>query len=201
MSTENLSTDSYFKCSLQHCGGKTYEAGFARTATAEDLITHIENLTQLPRYQLKIIFRGKTILDDMGTLIDLKFPQVGGKLMIVGRKMNPEEDAIMKKLTEMMKTSKKYNAEVLDQIETYEKSVLQNHLPKDLHEECYKNVVKRLRYCAEQQIRSLETLDAMTIKADFNDAKRLKKSTTRQIQAWLDEADKQLSDIEAKAEN
>merc|ERR1739848_182791 len=52
-----------------------------------------------------------------------------------------------------------------------------------------KQVLKRLRYCAENQYKLIETLDRMDLQRSFTEARELKRRTIRKIQKRVDQAD------------
>ena len=186
----DLSPD-YYKLQLNHCGGKNYDLTFPENSTAEDLITNIETLLQTPRYQLKVMFRGKLITDDNGPFSSINIPQIGGKLMVLGKKNTPEEEKFMKDITELLNNSKKYEKEVQDKLIQYDTSIRKNFIEnKDQQKNIIVDMRKRVKFLAEQQMKFLMKLDMMEIKSDFGDAKRMRKNTVSKIQKWLDETDK-----------
>merc|ERR1712173_217394 len=57
-----------------------------------------------------------------------------------------------------------------------------------------KQVLKRLRYCAENQYKLIETLDRMELQRSFTEARELKRHTIRKIQKRVDQADNIIHD-------
>ena len=189
--------DGYYKISLNHCGGKNYELSFQKDATGETLVEWVENTLEVPRFQTKIIFRGKLILDDSGTFKELNIPQVGGKFMLIGKTNKPEEEKAMKDIIEIVNHSKKFEDEVQERSVQYDKSIRQNHVDVADQPKVVDQIRKRLKYCAEQQYKNLEKLDLMPLKKEMEEAKRMRKNAINKIQRWLDNTDKVIEAIES----
>jgi len=179
-------SDGFYKLALNHCGGKNYEVPFPENATGDDLVEWVENTLDVPRYQTKIIFRGKLITDEMGSFTELNIPRVGAKMMILGKKNSPEEEKLFKQIQEIVKKSQNYDVEVSQLSEQYDKSIRQNHLPAAEQPKAFDKIRKRMRFCAEQHMKHLEAYDMMNIKADFKEAKSMRKNAIHKIQRWLD---------------
>ena len=189
--------DGYYKISVNHCGGKNYELSFPKEATGETLVEWVENEFELPRYQQKLIFRGKLILDDSGTFKELNIPQVGGKFMLIGKTNKPEEEKAFKDIIEIVNNSKKFEDEVQERSVQYDKSIRQNHVDLSDQPKVLDQIRKRLKYCAEQQYKNLEKLDNMVLKKEMEEAKRMRKNAISKIQRWLDSTDKVIEAIES----
>merc|ERR1712066_91394 len=192
-----IENDGFYKISINHCGGKNYDIAFDKTATGEDLVVWVENALQVPRYQIKIIFRGKLILEDSGSFKSIGIPQVGGKFMLIGKTNKPEEEKAMKEIIEIVKQSEKYENEVQERSVQYDKSIRQNHVDVKDQPKVIDQIRKRLKFCAEQQYKLLEKLDCMGLKKEMEEAKRMRKSAIMKIQKWLDNTDKVIEAIES----
>lgn len=183
--------ENFYEIHLNHCGGKKYTLNFPKDTKSEDLINKIEEQLEIPRYQLKVIFNGKQIYDEPTTFESLRIPQKGGKFMAVGKRNSPEEEAVMIKMTDILKSANKYENEVQEKLIQYDNSIRKDFIKeKDNQKKIIEDMRKRTKFLAEQQLKFLMELDMISLKSEFMDAKRMRKNCVSKIQMWLDETDK-----------
>jgi len=188
----------FYKINVAHLGSKKYDLAFPENSNAEDLVSKMEDLLQTPRYQMKIMFRGKLITDDLGSFQSLNIPQIGGKFMVLGKKNTPEEEKFMKEITEILKASEKFENEVQEKLAQYDNSIRKNFISEpEQQKKLVVDMRKRMKYLSEQQMKFLLKLDTFDIKSEFGDAKRMRKNTVSKIQRWLDASDKFIDVLDA----
>ena len=192
----------FYKLDINHCGGKNHKLSFPQQTTCEDLVNKIETTLECPRYQLKIIYRGKQIYDDPNILLKDIYIQPApapNKLMVIGKKNSAEEEKILKDLVEMLKSSQNYESEVQEKKVQFQKSIVDGFVTDQKDKsKILDEMTKRLKFIGESQMKFLMKLDMMEIKKEFEDAKRARKNSVVKIQKWLDETDKFIAEVEGK---
>ncbi|XP_070533723.1 BAG family molecular chaperone regulator 1-like isoform X2 [Ptychodera flava] len=133
------------------------------------------------------VAHGKSLSDPEQSLLSAGLKE-GCKVMMIGRKSNPEEDANRSMVSEEEKkaeiTGKKQKA-VEEELDGIEKGFLQ----KNLIREAYAKLLKRLAICNEEYMRILEKLDSMTVPEDQRSVRSNKKDLIKRIQVCLDRND------------
>ena len=92
-------------------------------------------------------------------------PGVGNKLMVLGKKFDPASDESYKQLISV--ESKAVNAEKkVSEIAVELEDIDKGHLDKNLHQEAFKSLQKRVKSLNEELQKMLESLDGLTIGDD-----------------------------------
>ena len=162
----------------------TYDLQLPLDSTVGDLSTKILELTGVPVSGQKIICCGKTFTRDQSVLLtevrDAVHPNrnyqshvfqagivpgVGNKLMVLGKKFDPASDESYKQLISV--ESKAVNAEKkVSEIAVELEDIDKGHLDKNLHQEAFKSLQKRVKSLNEELQKMLESLDGLTIGDD-----------------------------------
>ena len=156
----------------------------------------ISDLTGVPIKSQKLICQGRNLTSnniEVDTLNDLGVFQ-GSKVMVLGRKEDPEADEAFKKITDIEKKSfdisQKF-AEIQNQL----KDIENGHLAKHHHEQALKDLEKKCKICSESWMKTLETLDGIQLNADQTMAKNKRKAVVNSTNANMDKADEVIKKI------
>ncbi len=169
----------------------------APNASLSDLLGFSEDLTGVPAASQKLISNAKTLTSpepDKITLSELKI-KTGAKIMVLGRKFDPEKDEAYQKILAIEKRSFEISqklAEAAQQVQDIENG----HLPREHHAEALRGLNKRCKGCAEEWMRVLETLDGTQLEESQSMAKSKRKSLVNNTNANLDRADELVQRIE-----
>lgn len=173
-------------------------------ATVEQLLDQLEEKSGVPKRGQKLIFKGKTLSDASQQLNSLGL-KPGAKLMLIGKKFSPEEDAAFKQL-EDLKSRRQNLSDKLDEYRTDFENVsggflTQEHVPQRL-EQLRKSVMS----LSEQGMKLLTTVDGVrlgdetehdefpeSVKSAF---KTKRKSLTDDVNSLMDAADSLLEKVE-----
>lgn len=160
--------------------------------TLGDLKRWLEIKSGVPTQSQKILFKGQTLKDDAQSVIDVGM-KGGSKVMLLGRKHSPEQEALSRPLDEVDKATDEIEIKIkaiCEEIEGIEKGFLQSEL---VPEAC-RGVNKRCDGCTEHLMQKLETLDALEIPASEVLMRSRRKAIVLRIQAVM----KKLSDISSR---
>ncbi|MCI4377620.1 hypothetical protein PGIGA_G00205880 [Pangasianodon gigas] len=160
--------------------------------TLKDLSEALAQATGVPQASQKIIFKGKSLKEMEESLSSLGVKQ-GCKLMMIGKRNSPEEEAELKKLKDIEKS-----------VEQTAKKLEKGFLAKDLQAEALNKLDHRVKVAAEQFMKILEEIDAMTVPENFCDCRVKKKGLVKAVQGFLAQCDKieaGISDHLAKIQN
>ncbi|XP_030844916.1 BAG family molecular chaperone regulator 1-like isoform X1 [Strongylocentrotus purpuratus] len=156
-------------------------------ATVGDLSLKLEELTAVPVGGQKIINRGKTLMNH-----DLNVTEAGirngSKLMLIGKKFNPEEDENYKQIVEARKkidSLAKKQSGISEELSGVEKG----YLHKELESNSLSSLGKRLAACHEEYVRLLEKLDALDLGVCNQSIRMKRRSVIKEIQSQLDTND------------
>uniref|UniRef100_A0A667WL53 BAG family molecular chaperone regulator 1 n=1 Tax=Myripristis murdjan TaxID=586833 RepID=A0A667WL53_9TELE len=156
--------------------------------TVKDLSDALTAATGVPAPSQKLIFKGKSLKDKEETLSSCGIKQ-GCKLMMIGKKNSPEEEAELKKLKDIEK-SVEQTAKKLEKLDGELTGLKNGFLAKDLQVEALGKLDNRVKGAAEQFIRILEQIDSMSVPENFSDCRMKKKGLVKTVQDFLAQCDK-----------
>ncbi|XP_060730143.1 BAG family molecular chaperone regulator 1 [Tachysurus vachellii] len=168
----------------------------------KDLSEALAQTTGVPQACQKIIFKGKSLKEMEESLSSLGIKQ-GCKLMMIGKRNSPEEEAELKKLKDIEK-SVEQTAKKLEKVHGELTGLKNGFLAKDLQAEALNKLDHRVKISAEHFMKILEELDSMTVPENFNDCRMKKKGLVKSVQGFLAQCDKieaGISDHLAKIQN
>ncbi|XP_056911684.1 BAG family molecular chaperone regulator 1 isoform X2 [Takifugu flavidus] len=185
----------------------------------KDLSDALTAATGVPQTSQKIIFKGKS-LKDMEERLTSYGVKEGCKLMMIGKRNSPEEEAELKKLKDIEKsveqTAKKLekvggeltglknvskvlcflinssvpNVFLFVHVSNSPALNTQGFLAKDLQVEALGKLDHRVKTAAEQLMKTLEQIDALSVPENFSDCRMKKKGLVKTVQGFLAECDK-----------
>ncbi|XP_042664835.1 BAG family molecular chaperone regulator 1 isoform X2 [Centrocercus urophasianus] len=147
----------------------------------------IEQVTGVPVSFQKLIYKGKSLKELEQPLSALGVKN-GCKVMLIGKRNSPEEEAELKKLKDLEKSVEQI-ANKLEEINKEFTSIQKGFLAKDLQAEALKQLDKRIKGTAEQFMKILEQVDAINLPENFNDCRLKKKGLVKRVQAFLAQCD------------
>ncbi|DAA26643.1 BAG family molecular chaperone regulator 1 isoform X1 [Bos taurus] len=153
----------------------------------QDLAQVVEEATGVPLSFQKLIFKGKS-LKEMEMPLSALGIQNGCRVMLIGKKNSPEEEAELKKLKDLEKSVEK----IADQLEELNKDlagIQQGFLAKDLQAEALCKLDRRVKATIEQFMKILEEIDTLILPENFKDSRMKRKGLVKRIQAFLAECD------------
>ncbi|XP_012511428.1 PREDICTED: BAG family molecular chaperone regulator 1 [Propithecus coquereli] len=153
----------------------------------QDLAQVVEEATGVPLPFQKLIFKGKS-LKEMETPLSALGIQNGCRVMLIGKKNSPEEEAELKKLKHLEKSVEK----IADQLEELNKEfagIQQGFLAKDLQAEALCKLDRRVKATIEQFMKILEEIDTLILPENFKDSRLKRKGLVKKVQAFLAECD------------
>ncbi|KAM9500582.1 BAG family molecular chaperone regulator 1 [Clarias gariepinus] len=168
----------------------------------KDLSEALAQTTGVPQAAQKIIFKGKSLKEMEESLSSLGIKQ-GCKLMMIGKRNSPEEEVELKKLKDIEK-SVEQTAKKLEKVHGELTGLKNGFLAKDLQAEALNKLDHRVKVAAEQFMKILEEIDAMTLPENFSDCRMKKKGLVKSVQGFLAQCDKieaGISDHLAKIQN
>ena len=128
----------------------------------QDLAQVVEEATGVPLPFQKLIFKGKS-LKEMEMPLSALGIQNGCRVMLIGKKNSPEEEAELKKLKDLEKSVE----QIADQLEELNKDlagIQQGFLAKDLQAEALCKLDRRVKATIEQFMKILEEIDTLVSK-------------------------------------
>ncbi|KAK6491895.1 BAG family molecular chaperone regulator 1 [Huso huso] len=153
-----------------------------------DLAEAIAQVTGVPLPSQKLIFKGKSLREMEQPLSSFGVKQ-GCKVMMIGKRNSPEEEAELKILKDLEKsvdqTSKK-----LEKVDGELTGLKNGFLAKHLQAEALSKLDQRVKVAAEQFMKILEQMDAMSLPENFSDCRMKKKGLIKTVQACLAQCDK-----------
>ncbi|XP_028328941.1 BAG family molecular chaperone regulator 1 isoform X2 [Gouania willdenowi] len=156
--------------------------------TVKDLSESLTQATGVPAALQKIIFKGKSLKDMEESLASFGVKE-GCKLMMIGKRNSPEEEAELRKLKDIEKCVEKA-ATKLEKVDGELKGLKNGFLAKDLQVEALDKLDNRVKAAAEQFIKILEQIDAMSVPENFTDCRMKKKGLVKTVQDFLNQCDK-----------
>ncbi|XP_054020172.1 BAG family molecular chaperone regulator 1 [Dryobates pubescens] len=155
--------------------------------TLQDMAALIEQVTGVPVPFQKLIYKGKSLKELEQPLSALGVKN-GCKVMLIGKRNSPEEEAELKKLKDL-ENSVEQIANKLEEVNKEFTSIQKGFLAKDLQAEALKQLDKRIKGTAEQFMKTLEQIDAITLPENFSDCKLKKKALVKKVQVFLAQCD------------
>ncbi|XP_060756929.1 BAG family molecular chaperone regulator 1-like isoform X1 [Neoarius graeffei] len=163
--------------------------------TLKDLSETLAQATGVPQASQKIIFKGKSLKEMKASLSSLGIKQ-GCKLMMIGNRNSLEEEAELKKLKDLEKRMEK-TAKKLEKVHDELTRLKNGFLVKDLQAEALDKLDNRVTAAAEQFIKILEEINAMTVPENFSDCRMKKKGLVKTVQGFLAQCNKLEAGISA----
>ncbi|XP_061850993.1 BAG family molecular chaperone regulator 1 isoform X7 [Colius striatus] len=129
--------------------------------TLQDMAVLIEQVTGVPVPFQKLIYKGKSLKELEQPLSALGVKN-GCKVMLIGKRNSPEEEAELKKLKDLEKSVEQI-ANKLEEVNKEFTGIQKGFLAKDLQTEALKQLDKRIKGTAEQFMKILEQIDAIIL--------------------------------------
>ncbi|KAF7706155.1 BAG family molecular chaperone regulator 1 [Silurus meridionalis] len=170
--------------------------------TVKHLSEALAQTTGVPQASQKIIFKGKSLKEMEESLSSLGIKQ-GCKLMMIGKRNSPEEEAELRKLKDIEK-SVEQTAKKLEKVNGELTGLKNGFLAKDLQAEALNKLDHRVKLASEQFMKILEDIDSLTVPENFSDCRMKKKGLVKTVQGFLAQCDKieaGISDHLAKIQN
>ncbi|XP_077378452.1 BAG family molecular chaperone regulator 1 isoform X2 [Festucalex cinctus] len=159
-----------------------------KSPTVKDLSDCLTQVTGVPSASQKLIFKGKSLKDMEQTLSSYGIKD-GCKLMMIGKRNSPEEEAELRKLKDIEK-SVEQTAKKLEKVDGELTGLKNGFLAKDLQADALGKLDHRVKVAAEQFMRLLEQIDALNVPENFNDCRQKKKGLVKTVQDFLAQCDK-----------
>ena len=146
------------------------------------LMDKLEEITEIPTPNMKVIASGKTISSQPDNTLTAAGLKSGSKIMLLGKKVNAAEDQFMATLKPIRKD---FNTKVekldkaAESVQNYENGYVKEAKPID----------KEIMVTTEFFMKLLEKLDGMAIGQEHKVARERKKNLVKEIQKQLDRAD------------
>jgi len=165
-----------------------YDIKIAEEATMEDLANNLYQLTGVPVSGQKLICQGKQLVKDASTTVKEAGLKTGSKIMVLGKKFDPEGDAAYKEVVGV--ETKLIEAEGrLAGLEGEVQGITAGHLDRALHGEALKKIQKRLRGSSEELMRMMESLDSISLTEDQQECRTKRKAVIQRINRTMDRND------------
>ncbi|XP_072431611.1 BAG family molecular chaperone regulator 1 isoform X1 [Chiloscyllium punctatum] len=155
--------------------------------TLQDMATVIAQVTGVPQQLQKLIFKGKS-LKEMEQPLSVLGVKNGCKIMMIGKKNSPEEEAELKKLKELEKSTDQLSHK-LEEINAELTGIQNGFLAQDLQSAALSKLEKKVKSTSEQCMKFLEQIDAMSLPDDFSDCRHKRKSLVKNVQNYLAQCD------------
>ncbi|XP_072860026.2 BAG family molecular chaperone regulator 1 isoform X2 [Pogona vitticeps] len=130
--------------------------------TVRDMAVLIEQVTGVPVSFQKLIYKGKS-LKEMDQPLSTFGVKNGCKVMLIGKRKSPDEEAELKKLKDL-ETSVEQVAKKIEEINKELGGIQKGFLAKNLQTEALCQLDKRIKGTAEQFMKILEQIDAIAIR-------------------------------------
>uniref|UniRef100_A0A3P9H9K9 BAG family molecular chaperone regulator 1 n=1 Tax=Oryzias latipes TaxID=8090 RepID=A0A3P9H9K9_ORYLA len=154
----------------------------------KDLSEAVCQATGVPPASQKLIFKGKS-LKEMDESLSTYGIKDGCKLMMIGKRNSPEEEAELKKLKDIEK-SVEVTAKKLEKVDGELTGLKNGFLAKDLQAEALSKLDQRVKVAAEQFMKILEQIDAISVPENFNDFRVKKRGLIKTVQDFLAQCDR-----------
>ncbi|XP_007903496.1 BAG family molecular chaperone regulator 1 [Callorhinchus milii] len=153
----------------------------------QDMARVIAQVTGVPQQLQKLIFKGKS-LKEMEQPLSVLGVKSGCKIMMIGKKNSPEEEAEIKKLKDFEKSTEQLSHK-LEEINGELVGIRNGFLAKDLQSAALNKLEKKVKSTAEQCMKFLEQIDAMSLPEDFSDCRYRRKGLVKNVQTYLAQCD------------
>ncbi|XP_034038602.1 BAG family molecular chaperone regulator 1 [Thalassophryne amazonica] len=174
-----------------------------QSPTVRDLAEALAEATGVHTTAQKLIFKGKSLKDPEESLFSYGIKE-GCKMMLIGKRNSPEEEAELKKLRDIEKSVDQL-AKKLEHVDGELTGIKNGFLGKDLQVESLGKLDNSVKVATEQLMKILEQLDAMSLPDNFRDCKLKRRGLANTVQDFLARCDKleasisyQLSLIQSK---
>ncbi|KAJ1202797.1 hypothetical protein NDU88_006592 [Pleurodeles waltl] len=148
--------------------------------TLQDMAVMLEQITGVPLSFQKLIYKGKS-LKEMEKPLSALGVKNGCKVMLIGKRNSPEEDAELRKLKDLEK-SVELIANKLEEINKEFTGLQKGFLAKNLQTEALNKLDKRIKSAVEQFMKLLEQIDAVSVPDNFSDCRLKRKSLVKKVQ-------------------
>ncbi|KAL2096833.1 hypothetical protein ACEWY4_006040 [Coilia grayii] len=168
----------------------------------KDLCDALTEVTGVPGPSQKLIFKGKSLKEMDETLASYGIKQ-SCKIMLIRKGNSPEEEAELRKLRDIEK-SVEQTAKKLEKVDGELSGLRNGFLAKDLQAEALNKLDHRVKVAAEQFMKILEQIDAMSLPDNFSDCRTKKKGLVKSVQGFLalcDRIEAGISDHMAKIQS
>ncbi|XP_069075647.1 BAG family molecular chaperone regulator 1 isoform X1 [Pleurodeles waltl] len=155
--------------------------------TLQDMAVMLEQITGVPLSFQKLIYKGKS-LKEMEKPLSALGVKNGCKVMLIGKRNSPEEDAELRKLKDLEK-SVELIANKLEEINKEFTGLQKGFLAKNLQTEALNKLDKRIKSAVEQFMKLLEQIDAVSVPDNFSDCRLKRKSLVKKVQGLLAQCD------------
>ncbi|XP_038626221.1 BAG family molecular chaperone regulator 1, partial [Tachyglossus aculeatus] len=155
--------------------------------TLQDLAVLVQKATGVPLPFQKLIYKGKSLKEMERTLSSLGVKH-GSRVMLIGKRNSPEEEAELKKLKDLEKSLEQI-ANKLENINKELSGIQRGFLAKDLKAEALGKLSKRIKGTMEQFMEVLEQVDSLTLPETFSDCRLKRKGLVQKVQAFLAQCD------------
>ncbi|XP_072453130.1 BAG family molecular chaperone regulator 1 isoform X2 [Notamacropus eugenii] len=155
--------------------------------TLQDMALLIEQVTGVPLAFQKLIYKGKS-LKEMEQPLSALGVKNGCRVMLIGKKNSPEEEAELKKLRDLEKSVEKIAGQLAGVNEELA-GIQKGFLAKDLRAEALSKLDKRVKGTVEQFMKILEQIDSLTLPETFRDCRLKRKGLVKKVQAFLAQCD------------
>uniref|UniRef100_A0A8C2BXF8 BAG family molecular chaperone regulator 1 n=1 Tax=Cyprinus carpio TaxID=7962 RepID=A0A8C2BXF8_CYPCA len=184
--TEKTMTVTVAYGTTKHSITLTAQDGHA--ALLKDLCEALTEATGVPIPSQKVIFKGKSLKEMEEPLSSFGIKQ-GCKLMMIGKRNTPEEEAGLKKLKDIEK-SVEQTVKTLEKVDGELAGLKNGFLAKELQAEALNKLDHRVKVAAEQFMKILEEIDGMNLPESLSDWRMKKKGLVKTVQGFLAQCDK-----------
>jgi len=173
---------------------KIYEVQVDSNKTVGELMTTLARVTGVPVNAQKLIYKGKQISADQSISILQAGLVDGGKVMVLGKKYDPSQEAAYKDITNLetkaLLVETKY-IKVCEELSDIEKGFLDANLVNT----ALKSLEKRANGNNEELHKILASLDTVHVESDQTEIRDKRKSTATKVNKIMDNNDALLEKI------
>ena len=144
--------------------------------------------TKIREINQKLIFKGETITKEPDKQLSEFGVKNKSKIMVVGRRYDSKEEAAMNTFYGIENAVVKLSKEV-DELKKQTKSIKGGFLQKEYQVEAFEKIKYNLKKIYNTLMTSLETIDSMSLLAEFKDAKLKRKVVVDKVQSLMDQCD------------
>ncbi|XP_063609523.1 BAG family molecular chaperone regulator 1-like isoform X1 [Penaeus indicus] len=178
--------DAEYNILLCH-GSSKYEVVVWGAMTLADLASKIEAVTHISQASQKIIFKGKNLVDPGVTLASYGIGP-GAKVMVLGKKFDPEDDASYQAVAQIDNSCSAVEKKLNDLLPEVD-SIANGYMEPHLCGEALGKLKKQLLGVNEEFMRLLERLDGISFEENQAPARQKRKSVVQRIQHLMERTD------------
>jgi len=185
--------------SVSHGSKKFNVTVESKEPTLRDLSYAVSNAIGVPINKQKLICRGKT-LSDMGATLDQLHVSAKSKIMLIGKKVDGEEEKHIKYFQSLQKDAEQIWLKY-EELNNDICGLEQGFLDLAKSKEATTKLKKRLASLSEGFMKIIEAIDNVELDSSYLDARAKRKSLVTQINKYLNETDKSeehLKNIESR---